>query len=87
MGSISSKFRGSIHCHHGGKHDSMQADVVLEKEPRVPHLPASLPSGSYCSPTAIDILPTAEGSLWGELEVSAPEPSCPLSSCLSPAYV
>jgi len=32
------QFRGSIHCHHGGKHDSMQADVVLEKEPRVPHL-------------------------------------------------
>ena len=26
------QFRGSVHCHHGGKHGSMQADVVLEKE-------------------------------------------------------
>jgi hypothetical protein len=24
-------FRGSVHYHHGGKHDSMQADTVLEK--------------------------------------------------------
>ena len=26
------QFRGLVHHHHGGKHDSMQADMVLEKE-------------------------------------------------------
>jgi hypothetical protein len=26
------------HYHHGGKHDSLQADMVLEKELRVLHL-------------------------------------------------
>ena len=30
-------FRGLVHYHDGGKHDSMQADMVLE-EPRVLHL-------------------------------------------------
>ena len=25
-------FRGLVHSHHGGKHDSIQADIVLEKE-------------------------------------------------------
>lgn len=30
-------FRGSVHCHHGRKPGSMQADTVLEK-PRVLHL-------------------------------------------------
>jgi hypothetical protein len=29
-------FRGSVHCHHGKKHDIVQADMVLEK-PRVLH--------------------------------------------------
>jgi hypothetical protein len=24
-------FRGSVHCHHDGKHDSVQADMVLEE--------------------------------------------------------
>jgi hypothetical protein len=28
-------FRGSVHYHHGGKYDIIQADLVLEKEPRV----------------------------------------------------
>jgi hypothetical protein len=28
-------FRGSVHYFHGGKHDSIWADVVLEKELRV----------------------------------------------------
>jgi hypothetical protein len=27
-----------MHCHHGRKHGSLQADVVLEKELRVLHL-------------------------------------------------
>jgi hypothetical protein len=31
-------FRGSAHYHHGGKHGSMQADMMLEKELRVLHL-------------------------------------------------
>jgi hypothetical protein len=26
------QFRDSVHCHHGGKHGGMQADMVLEKE-------------------------------------------------------
>jgi hypothetical protein len=29
------RFRGSVHCHHGRKHGSMQADTVLEKFLRV----------------------------------------------------
>jgi hypothetical protein len=29
------RFRGSVHYHHGGKHGSIQADMVLEKELRV----------------------------------------------------
>jgi hypothetical protein len=32
------RFRGSVHYHHGGKHGSIQADVVLEKELRALHL-------------------------------------------------
>jgi hypothetical protein len=31
------RFRGSVHCHHGGNHGIMEADLVLE-EPRVLHL-------------------------------------------------
>ena len=29
------RLRGLVHYHHGGEHGSMQADMVLEKEPRV----------------------------------------------------
>jgi hypothetical protein len=32
------RFRGSVRCHQGGKHGSIQADVVQEKELRVLHL-------------------------------------------------
>jgi hypothetical protein len=28
-------FRGSVHCHHGGKHGSMKTDMVKEKRLRV----------------------------------------------------
>ena len=31
-------FRGSVHYHHGGKHGSIQADMMLEKELRVLHI-------------------------------------------------
>jgi hypothetical protein len=31
-------FRGSVSYHYGGKHGSGQADMVLQKELRVPHL-------------------------------------------------
>jgi hypothetical protein len=31
-------FRDFIHYHHGGKYGSMQTDIVLEKEYRVPCL-------------------------------------------------
>ena len=34
---IGLQFRGLVHCHHGGKHVGMQADMVLEKELRVLH--------------------------------------------------
>ena len=27
-----------VHCHHGGKHGDMQADVMLEKQLRVLYL-------------------------------------------------
>ena len=30
-------FRGSVHYHYGRKHDSVQADMVLEKKLRVLH--------------------------------------------------
>jgi hypothetical protein len=32
------RFRGSVRYHHSGKHGSIQADMVLEKELRVLHL-------------------------------------------------
>ena len=32
------RFRGLVHSHHGRKHGDTQADIVLEKEPRVLHL-------------------------------------------------
>jgi len=31
-------FKGSIHYHHGRKHCSVQADMMLEKVPRILHL-------------------------------------------------
>jgi hypothetical protein len=31
-------FRGLVHYHHGRKHGSMQADIMLKKELRVLHL-------------------------------------------------
>jgi hypothetical protein len=31
-------FRGSVHYHHGGKHGSMQADIVLQRQLRILHL-------------------------------------------------
>ena len=29
------QFKGIVYCHHGGKHGSMQAGMLLEKELRV----------------------------------------------------
>jgi hypothetical protein len=34
---LTSCFRGSVHYHHDGKHDSLQADMLLE-EVRVLHI-------------------------------------------------
>jgi hypothetical protein len=44
-------FRGSVHHHHGGKHGSVQADIVLEEELRVPHLDlkAARRVGLFCT--------------------------------------
>ena len=39
------RFRGSVYHHHGGKHDSKQAGVVLE-ELRVLHLDAKAAEGN-----------------------------------------
>ena len=40
-------FRGSVHHCHGGKHGSMQADMVLE-ERRVVHLDLQLSEATVC---------------------------------------
>jgi hypothetical protein len=32
------RFEGPVHYHHGGKHGSIQADMMLEKELRVLHI-------------------------------------------------
>ena len=46
--------RGSVHYHHGGKHGSMQADMVLEKELRVLHLDLQAAEGN-CEPLDLDL--------------------------------
>ena len=35
---LAHRFRGLVHYHHGGKHGSLQADMVLKKDPEVLHL-------------------------------------------------
>jgi hypothetical protein len=35
---LACRFRGSVHCPHGRKHSSIQADMVLEEKLRVLHL-------------------------------------------------
>jgi hypothetical protein len=35
---LACSIRGSVHYHHGRKHGSIQADMVLEKETRFLHL-------------------------------------------------
>ena len=32
------RFRGLVHCLHGGRYGGTQADTMLKKEPRVLHL-------------------------------------------------
>ena len=34
---VANSFRGVVHDHHGGKHDSAQADMVLVKELKILH--------------------------------------------------
>jgi hypothetical protein len=41
------KFRGLVCFHHGGKHDSFQADMVLRKELRVLHLDIQAAGRNY----------------------------------------
>ena len=43
------QFRGSVHYHHGRKHGSIQADMVLEKELRVMHLHVHAAEGDCVS--------------------------------------
>jgi hypothetical protein len=44
-------FRGSVHYHHGRKHGTMKADMVLQKELRVLHLDPQAAEGN-CFPQA-----------------------------------
>jgi hypothetical protein len=39
---LTCSFRGLVHYHHDGKHGSVRADKVLDKEPKVLHLDPSL---------------------------------------------
>ena len=43
------RFRGSVRYHHSGKHGSIQADMVLEKELRVLHLDPKAAEGDCLS--------------------------------------
>jgi hypothetical protein len=42
-------FSGLVHYHHGGKHGSIQADMVLEKELRVLDLDPRVAEGDCLS--------------------------------------
>ena len=42
-------FRGYVHYHHGKEHDSMRADMVLEKDLRVLHLYLQVAEGHCVS--------------------------------------
>ena len=61
-------FRGSVHYHHGRKHGTVQADVVLE-EPRVLILIQRQP-GEDCLPQEEALIPH-----WAELESRSPQSS------------
>jgi hypothetical protein len=54
------RFRGSVHYQCGGNHGSVQADMMLEKEPRVLHLDLQAAEGD-CP------LQAARKRLWVEL--------------------
>ena len=53
------KFRGSVHYPHGGKHGSVQADMVLE-ELSIPHLDPQAAEGDC-------LLQAARRRLWATL--------------------
>jgi hypothetical protein len=44
---LASRFRGSVHYHHGGRHGGVQANMVLEKELRVLRLDPQAAEGSH----------------------------------------
>jgi hypothetical protein len=48
------QFRALVHCHHGGKHGSMQVDMVLEMELSVLHLDQHAEEGS-CVPPWVEL--------------------------------
>jgi hypothetical protein len=60
-------FRGSVHYHHGGKHGSVKADLVLE-EPRVLHLDLHVADLFHRQPEAGFFL------YWAELEHRTSKP-------------
>jgi hypothetical protein len=42
------EFRGLVHYHHGKKHGSLQADMVLEKEQQILHLDLQVTEEPVC---------------------------------------
>ena len=70
-------FRGSVHYHHGGKHGSMQADMVLE-ELRVVHLDPKAAVGDSSTGSQEDgLFPH-----WAELEHRTSKPTCTMGHFL-----
>jgi hypothetical protein len=55
------RFRDSGDYHHGGKHGNVQADIVLEKEPRVLSLIQRQPGGDYLLQVARRRVPSTLG--------------------------
>jgi hypothetical protein len=66
------RFRGLVHYHHGGKHGSMQADIVLE-ELRALHLDPQAAEG--------DSVPH-----WAYLEHGRPQSLPPLTHFFQQGY-
>jgi hypothetical protein len=56
-------FRGSVHYLHGGKHGSVQADMVLEKKLRVLHLDLKAAEGDRFTLARLEPYETLKSSL------------------------
>ena len=56
---LSYGLRGLVHYHHGGKHGSVQADMVLEEQ-RVLHLDLQATEGDYVTGSGLSIHETSK---------------------------